>query len=140
VIVTIHLRPDDRAQLPAGSGFEAAAGSGHPAGSGSQAEFRARAEAALEVLAVRPGFVRGSIGRATDDEGAWLLLTEWESVGAYRRALGGYDVKLTATPLLATALDQPSAFEELLVIGADGTRVRADSDRARDADWGDRLG
>ncbi len=107
--------------------------------SGEPAEFQAQADAALRVLAVRPGFVRGSVGRATDDETAWLLLTEWASVGAYRRALGGYDVKLTATPLMANALDQPSAFEELLIIDAEGHETAAASDRAGDADWVDRL-
>ena len=64
--------------------------------------------------------MRGSVCRATDDAGSWLLLTEWESVGAYRRGLGGYQVKLLATPLLSQALDQPSAFEELLRIDQDG--------------------
>lgn len=112
MIVTIHLRQ-----------------------AGEQADFQQQAEAALRVLAVRPGYVRGTVGRATDDEDAWLLLTEWESVGAYRRALGGYEVKLTATPLMATALDQPSAFEELFSVGADGSERRTDSDRAGDADW-----
>ena len=54
-----------------------------------------------------------------------LLITEWESVGAYRRGLGGYEVKLAATPLLAQALDQPSAFEALLRIDADGGETAA---------------
>lgn len=102
---------------------------------GSQAEFGEQAEAALRVLADRPGFRRGSLGRATDDPQAWLMLTEWDSVGAYRRALGGFEVKLRATPVLAQALDQPSAFEELLVLDASGTELRAASDRAPDADW-----
>jgi hypothetical protein len=35
-------------------------------------------------------------------------------VGAYRRALGAYDVKLRATPLLAQALPEASAYESLL--------------------------
>ncbi len=103
------------------------------------AGFQADAEQALRVLAGRPGFVRGTVGRATDDEGSWLLLTEWESVGAYRRGLGGYQVKLTATPLLSQALDRPSAFEQLLSIGPDGQETARTSDRAADADWGGRL-
>jgi quinol monooxygenase YgiN len=41
-------------------------------------QFQAEAEQALRLLAERPGFVRGSVGRATDDAGSWLLLTEWE--------------------------------------------------------------
>ncbi len=106
---------------------------------GDAGQFQAEAEQALRVLAERPGFVRGSVGRATDDPGCWLLLTEWESVGAYRRGLGGYQVKLTATPLLAQALDQPSAFEQLLMIGEDGRQTARASDRAGDADWAGRL-
>ena len=35
----------------------------------------------------------------------------WEHVGAYRRALSAYDVKLHAVPLLSRALDEPSAYE-----------------------------
>jgi heme oxygenase (mycobilin-producing) len=98
-------------------------------------QFQQEAEQALRLLAERPGFVRGTVGRATDDAGSWLLLTEWESVGAYRRGLGGYQVKLIATPLLSQALDQPSAFEQLLSIGADGQETVRASDRAEDADW-----
>ncbi len=98
-------------------------------------EFQAQAEQALRLLAERPGFVRGTVGRSTDDAGSWVLFTEWESVGAYRRGLGGYQVKLHATPLLSQALDQPSAFEELLRIDPDGGETSRTSDRADDADW-----
>jgi quinol monooxygenase YgiN len=101
-------------------------------------QFQEAAEQALRLLAERPGYLRGSVGRATDDPQSWLLLTEWESVGAYRRGLGGYQVKLLATPLLSQALDQPSAFEELLSIGEDGLETARPSDRADDADCGSR--
>ena len=101
----------------------------------SAEQFQSDAEQALRLLAERPGYLRGSVGRATDDAGSWLLLTEWESVGAYRRGLGGYQVKLLATPLLSQALDQPSAFEQLLQIGPDGQETARASDRADDADW-----
>lgn len=104
-------------------------------GSEDASEFEHRAQAALRVLATRPGFVRGTLGRATDDEVDWLVLTEWDSVGAYRRALGAYEVKLVATPVLAQAEDRPSAFEALLTIRADGSEKTAVSDRANDADW-----
>lgn len=101
---------------------------------GATDQFQEQAEQALRLLAERPGFVRGSVGRSTDDAGSWLLFTEWESVGAYRRGLGGYQVKLLATPLLAQALDQPSAFEQLLRIEQDGSETARASDRAADAD------
>jgi quinol monooxygenase YgiN len=117
VIAVLHFRPTE--------GYEA---------------FLDRGAAALAALAARPGFVTGNFGRSTDDESAWVLVTEWESVGAYRRALGGYEVKLIATPLMAQALDQPSAFETLISAGPDAmTAVRA-SDRAPDADWVGRGG
>lgn len=91
--------------------------------------FAARAEAALAALAVRPGYLRGSLSRSMDDPADWLLLTEWVSVGAYRRALGGFEVKLTATPLLAQALDLPGGFETLLAVAPDGSRTVSSSDR-----------
>jgi hypothetical protein len=88
-----------------------------------------RARTALEVLAQRPGFVRGRLGRATDDATAWVLTTEWIGVGAYRRALSAYEVKVHATPLLSLGRDEPSAYEVLLT--ADGTTItEADSDLA----------
>jgi hypothetical protein len=101
-------------------------------------QFQAQAEEALRLLGARPGFVKGMLGRSLDDEDAWALITEWESVGAYRRGLGGYEVKLVATPFLAQALDQPSAFEELAAMSADGTLHTRESDRATDANWATR--
>jgi quinol monooxygenase YgiN len=67
-----------------------------------------RARPALAALAARPGYLRGSLARSTDDPQEWLLITEWENVGSYRRALGNFEVKLRATPLLADARE-PSA-------------------------------
>jgi hypothetical protein len=39
------------------------------------------------------------------------VVSRWEGVGAYRRALSNFDVKLHAIPFLSTAIDEPSAFE-----------------------------
>lgn len=74
-------------------------------------EFRADIEEAHASLAERPGYVRGHVGRNVDDPTLWVLATTWEHVGAYRRALSSYDVKLRAVPLLGRALDEPSAYE-----------------------------
>lgn len=100
--------------------------------------FADRAQDALAALAARPGYLRGSLSRSMDDSADWLLLSEWVSVGAYRRALGAYEVKLAATPLLAQALDLPSGFETLLDIAPDGQQTvrssdRSEAGRARDA-------
>ncbi|MDO3687510.1 antibiotic biosynthesis monooxygenase [Micromonospora sp. C28ISP2-4] len=93
-------------------------------------EFTRSAHAALAALAARPGYLRGELLRALDDPDHWLLVTEWESVGAYRRALGGFDVKVTAVPLLARSVDEPSAYETLAGAAPEGEIVVVASDRA----------
>jgi quinol monooxygenase YgiN len=69
--------------------------------------------AAHAVLAARPGYLDGTVGRNLDDPTLWVLQTRWTNVGSYRRALSAYDVKLGAVPLLARAIDEPSAYEVL---------------------------
>jgi hypothetical protein len=91
--------------------------------------FAAEAAPALAALAACRGYVRGQLTRAYDDPQAWCLVLEWESVGAYRRALSAYDVKLHATPVLARAVAEASAFEPLVTAGPGGPPVFADSDR-----------
>jgi quinol monooxygenase YgiN len=105
--------------------------------------FAELARAALAALAARPGFRRGQAGRAVDDPAEWVLVTEWDGVGAYRRALGTYEVKLAAAPLLAQARAGDGAFEELVTADPGGVTATATSDRASDADStgpGHRLG
>ena len=74
-------------------------------------EFRAQAQAAIDVFSVRPGFLSADLGRNTDDPELWTLATRWTNVGSYRRALGGYESKVTVVPLLGLAIDEPSAYE-----------------------------
>jgi quinol monooxygenase YgiN len=92
--------------------------------------FLDRAHAALRTLAQQPGYLDGGVGRSTDDPELWLVTLRWESVGTYRRALGAYDVRVAAVPLLSAALDEPTAFELLADAGG-----RRDSDRAADHGW-----
>ena len=76
-----------------------------------ESAFRRGLEEAWSLLAAKPGYAGGEMGRNLDDPTLWLLTTRWENVGSYRRALSAYDVKLTAVPILSRALDEPSAFE-----------------------------
>ena len=99
---------------------------------GESAGFLPRAQAALAAFAARPGYVRGRIGRAADDPTAWVLTTEWTGVGAYRRSLSSYDVKVDAAPLLSLGRDEPSAFE-VLVSSGDGDAALGGSRLAADA-------
>jgi quinol monooxygenase YgiN len=74
-------------------------------------QFAEDARTALSALAARPGYVQGRIGRAPDDPSAWVVTTEWLGVGAYRRSLSPYDVKVALAPLLVYSRDEVSAFE-----------------------------
>lgn len=93
-------------------------------------EFAGLARSALVALGDRPGYVRGRVGRAADDPAQWVLVTEWEGIGAYRRALSAYEVKLTATPLMAWGRAEPSAFEVIHALDAGQTLETRQSDRA----------
>jgi hypothetical protein len=97
---------------------------------GDDEGFADRAHAALAALAACPGYLRGRLGRAFDDPAHWSIVTEWQSVGAYRRALSNFDVKMYATPLLAQSLDEPSAFEVLAEVAPGGELTVTASDRA----------
>ena len=97
------------------------------------ASFLESAQIALSVLTAQPGALSGRVGRATDDPQLWLLTCEWESVGAYRRALSVYEVRMHAIPVMSRALDEPTAFEVLRAV--DPTAVSSGpTRRAADAD------
>lgn len=97
------------------------------------ADFLQLASTALSVLRCRPGCRAARVGRAVDDPTLWMMQTEWESVGSYRRALSAYEVKLHAVPLMYRSVDEPSAFEVLLSDEGDGAVVRHPSALAADA-------
>jgi quinol monooxygenase YgiN len=97
-----------------------------------QPEFLDRARAAVAALAARPGCLSARAGRAVDEPGLWVLQTSWESVGAYRRALSSYEVKLHAVPLMYRCIDEPTAFEVLLEATDDGGVVESPTSLAED--------
>jgi heme oxygenase (mycobilin-producing) len=94
----------------------------------------ARAQTALAALALRPGFVSGWVGRATDDVSLHTLTLEFDSVGTARRALSNHDVRYAAWELLGGAIDEPTSYEVLVAHDADGTVKVNRSALAIDAD------
>jgi heme-degrading monooxygenase HmoA len=78
---------------------------------GQAAQFEEQLSVALAALAVAPGFVDGEIGQNLDELGLWAIITRWENVGSYRRALSANRSKLEAIPVLALAIDEPGAYE-----------------------------
>jgi heme-degrading monooxygenase HmoA len=79
--------------------------------SGADADaFTAAVDVLLTALAARPGFRDGELGRCTDDDDLWALVTRWDGVGAYRRALSAAEVKLAGAPVWVHALDEPGVY------------------------------
>ena len=77
----------------------------------AESQLRAGLLQALSILAAKPRWVGGDVGRNVDDPSLWVLTTRWENVGSYRRALGSYEGKMHIQPLMVHALDEPSAYE-----------------------------
>ena len=84
--------------------------------------FAEQSREALAALSACDGYCGGRIGASTDDARLRIIETSWASIGAYRRALSKYDVKLSAIPFLSTAIDEPSAYEVVHINDADGER------------------
>lgn len=78
---------------------------------GQTAVFESSLITALASLTQCPGFIKGEYGQNLDDSTLWSLVTHWENVGSYRRALSNNSVKMLAVPILAQAIDEPGAYE-----------------------------
>jgi quinol monooxygenase YgiN len=64
----------------------------------------------LTALAARPGFRDGELGRSADDPTLWAMVTRWDGVGSYRRALSAAEVKITGAPVWVHAVDEPGVY------------------------------
>ena len=64
----------------------------------------------LDAFGARPGFQSGELGRAADDPSLWALVTRWDGVGTYRRALSAAEVKIAGAPVWVHALDEPGTY------------------------------
>jgi heme-degrading monooxygenase HmoA len=80
------------------------------AGDGDDAAMAEAATALLATLAARPGFRDGELGRSADDPTLWALVTRWDGVGTYRRALSAAEVKMAGAPVWVYALDEPGVY------------------------------
>jgi len=84
--------------------------------------FLTQGRAAVAVLTERSGFVSADLGRNLDDPSLWTLSTRWQNVGSYRRALQGYESKMVVVPMLSLAIDEPSAYDDVELVGDNRAR------------------
>lgn len=82
-----------------------------------EADFRSRAAVAAAVLRSREGLLSLDLGRNLDEPELWTLTTRWVDVGSFRRALQGYEAKVSVVPLLSLALDEPPAYDDPELVG-----------------------
>lgn len=73
-------------------------------------ELAASVSALIDALAARPGFLHGELGRSADEPALWALLTRWDGVGSYRRALSAAEVKIAGAPVWLHAVDEPGVY------------------------------
>lgn len=85
-------------------------------------DMAGRLDAAVRVLARCPGFVGADVVQNLDEPDLWALVLRWENVGAYRRALGGYEAKVQVVPLLSLAIDEPTAYDDPAHVGVNVPR------------------
>lgn len=78
---------------------------------GQAANFEEQLKVALAALAAAPGYVDGEIGQSLDELNLWTIVTRWQNIGSYRRALSSNRAKLEAIPVLALAINEPGAYE-----------------------------
>ena len=72
--------------------------------------FLAAADAALAHLRARPGVAGVDLVANIDDPHLWALVSRWPDVGHYRRAIGGAAAIYALMPLMAYAIDEPTAY------------------------------
>lgn len=84
--------------------------------------FLQQGQAAVDVLSARTGFVSADLGRNLDEPTLWTITTRWQNVGSYRRALQGNESKMVVVPLLSLAIDEPSAYDDVDLVGENVAR------------------
>ena len=86
---------------------------------GGEAEFLAGVRDALTAFAARPGHLASRLCRALDDPTLWVLVSEWQNVGSYRRALSSYDVRMASGRLMGAVINEPTAYEDVNLSSAE---------------------
>jgi hypothetical protein len=68
----------------------------------ARGHFDQGCERMVELCGESPGFLSSELGQSTDSLEDFTLIHRWADVGAYRKFLGRYDIKLEVIPFLST--------------------------------------
>ena len=67
----------------------------------SEPDFTDRIKECIAILSKLVGCINIELGRSLDSETEYLLVSRWENVGKYRKALGNFDVKSIVIPFIS---------------------------------------
>ena len=68
----------------------------------ARGHFDQGCERMVELCVESPGFLSSELGQSTDSLEDFTLIHRWADVGAYRKFLSRYDIKLEVIPFLST--------------------------------------
>lgn len=77
---------------------------------GPGVDFEERAARVVDFWRGCQGNLRVDLVQNLDDPELWAIVSEWDSVGSYRRSFQGYEAKMILTEVLLLAVDEPSAY------------------------------
>ena len=77
---------------------------------GQRDAFLAQAHAAVALFNTKAGLESIDLVQNLDEPDLWALVTRWDRVGSYRRALNGFESKMVIVPMLSLAVDEASAY------------------------------
>ena len=77
-----------------------------------RAGFLSQAHAALDLLSSKAGAESADLVQNLDEPDLWALVSHWDKVGSYRRALNGFESKMVIVPMLSLAIDEASAYDD----------------------------
>ena len=77
-----------------------------------RAGFLSQAHAALDLLRSKAGAESADLVQNLDEPDLWALVSHWDKVGSYRRALNGFESKMVIVPMLSLAIDEASAYDD----------------------------
>jgi quinol monooxygenase YgiN len=104
---------------------------------GARVQFEQAYERMGELCAQSPGFLSSELGQSTDSLEDFTMIHRWADVGAYRKFLSRYEVKLEVIPFLSTFTKDSVTVE--IIMDSQSDRVESGtSSLALDAQTFDR--
>ena len=90
------------------------------------AEIPKSAVEPLSMLAAAPDCLRLQFAHSTDSAEKFVLVAEFESAAAYRRAISPWPMRMTVVPWLSTAEPENTEVSEVLFSFVDGAVVHSE--------------